>query len=52
MSFIFVQNFSEIDDHKELSFLKNFDFKINVQNLNIWILFDTHSNDMNFFSHI
>jgi hypothetical protein len=35
MSFIFVQNFTSIeDDHKELSFSKETNFKIEVETLN------------------
>jgi hypothetical protein len=35
MSFIFVQNFSSIDDdHKELSLSKETDFKTEVETLN------------------
>jgi hypothetical protein len=50
---IFVQNFSSIDDdHKELSFSKETNFKIEAESLDTWISLNTYPNDMKFFSHI
>jgi len=53
MSSIFAKNFNSIDDdHKELSFSKGINFKIETENLNAWISLNTNLNDMKFFSHI
>ncbi len=53
MSSIYVQNFSSIgDDHKELSLLKEIDFKIEAKTLDAWISLNTYPNDLNFFSNI
>ncbi len=53
MSFIFFQNFSSIDDdHKELSFSKEIDFKIEAETLDIWNSLNTYPNDMKFLSCI
>jgi hypothetical protein len=53
MSFIFFQNFSSIDDdHKELSFSKEIDFKIEAETLDIWNSLNTYPNDMKFLSRI
>ncbi len=49
MSFIFVQNFSCInDEHKDISFSKDIDFKIEIETLDTWISFNTDPNDMKF----
>jgi hypothetical protein len=53
MSFIFFQNFNSIDDdHKELSFSKETNFKIKAKILDTWISLNTYPNDMKFFSNI
>jgi len=53
MSSISTQNFSSIDDeHKELSFSKEIDFKTKTETLNAWISLNTYPNDMKFLSHI
>jgi hypothetical protein len=53
MSSTFVQNFSSIDDdHKELSLLKETNFKTETKTLDVWISLNTDSNDMKFLSHI
>jgi hypothetical protein len=53
MYFIFFQNFSSIDDdHKELSFSKEIDFKTETETLDAWISLNTNPNDMKFLSHI
>ncbi len=50
--FLFVKNLNFIDDdHKELSFSKETNFKTKVETLDIWISLNTYPNDMNFFSH-
>jgi hypothetical protein len=49
----FSQNFSPIDDnHKELSFSKEIDFKIEVETLNTWISLNTYPNGMKFIPHM
>jgi hypothetical protein len=53
MSSISTQNFSSIDDeHKELSFSKEIDFKTKTETLNAWISLNTYKNEMKFISHI
>jgi hypothetical protein len=53
MSYIFVQNFSSIDDgRKELSLSKEIDFKTKAETLDTWISLNTYPNYMNFLSHI
>jgi hypothetical protein len=53
MSSISVQNFSSIDDdHKEISFSKETDFKTETETSDAWISFNTDPNDMRFLSHI
>jgi hypothetical protein len=48
-----VQNFSSIDvDHKEISLLKETDFKTETKTLDAWISLNTYPNDMKFLSHI
>jgi hypothetical protein len=51
MFFIFVQNFSFIDDdHKELSLSKETDFKTEAETLYTLIFLNTYPNDMKFLS--
>jgi hypothetical protein len=53
MSSIFAQNFSPIDDdHKEISFSKETDFKTETETSDAWISHNTSPNDMKFLSHI
>jgi len=53
MSFISTQNFSSIDDdHKEISFSKETDFKTETKTSDAWISINTNPNDMKFLSHI
>jgi hypothetical protein len=53
MSSIFKKKFSSIDDdHKELSFSKEIDFKIETETLDAWISFNIDPNDMKFLSHM
>jgi hypothetical protein len=53
MSSIISQKFCSIDDdHKELSFSKEIDFKIKAEILDTWISFNKYPNDMKFLSHI
>jgi hypothetical protein len=53
MSSISVQNFCPIDDdHKEISFSKEMDFKTEIETSDAWISLNTNLNDMKFFSHI
>jgi hypothetical protein len=53
MSFIYVQKFCSIDDdHKELSFSKEIDFKIEAETLDTWISLNTYPNEMKFLSCI
>ncbi len=49
----YAQNFNSTDDdHKELSLLKETNFKIEVETLDTWISFNTYPNDLKFLSHI
>jgi hypothetical protein len=53
MSSISSQNFSSIDDdHKEISLLKEIDFKTETETSDAWISLNTDPNDMRFLSHI
>jgi hypothetical protein len=53
MSIIFAQKFNSIDDdHKELSFSKKTNFKIEVKTLDTWNSLNTYPNDLKFFSSI
>jgi len=53
MSSTYVQNFSSIDDdHKELSLLKETNFKTKTKTLDAWISLNIDPNDMKFLSHI
>jgi hypothetical protein len=53
MSFISIQNFNSIDDNnKELSLLKQTNFKIDAKTLDTLISFNTYLDDMKFLSHI
>jgi hypothetical protein len=53
MSSISAQNFSSInDDHKEISFSKETDFKTKTETLDAWISLNINSNDMKFLSHM
>jgi len=53
MSSISAQNFSSIDaDHKEISLLKETNFKTKTETLNAWISLNTNPNDMKFLSHM
>jgi len=53
MSSISAQNFSSIDDdYKEISLLKETDFKTETETLDAWISFNIDPNEMKFVSHI
>ncbi len=39
-------------DHKEISLLKEIDFKTETETLDAWISLNTNPNDMKFLSHI
>jgi hypothetical protein len=53
MNFIFVQNFSSVDDdHKKLSLSKEIDFKTEAKILDTWISLNTYPNDLKFLSHM